>query len=63
MYKKFSVLAVLSLGALFNLQAQTENSPYSRYGLGDVIPSQNILTRGMGGMSAAYFKILLPIHD
>lgn len=34
--------------------AQTENSPYSRYGLGDILPSQNILNRGMGGVSAAY---------
>ncbi len=31
-----------------------ENSPYSRYGLGDLSPSQNIVTRSMGGISAAY---------
>ena len=31
-----------------------ENSPYSRYGLGDLIPAQNILSRSMGGLSAAY---------
>ena len=31
-----------------------ENSPYSRYGLGDLVPGQNILNRGMGGISAAY---------
>ena len=31
-----------------------ENSPYSRYGLGDVTPSTNIVNRGMGGLSAAY---------
>jgi len=35
------------------LNAQ-ENSPYSRYGLGDVAPSTNIVNRGMGGLSAAY---------
>ena len=29
-----------------------ENSPYSRYGLGDVVPNHNIFTRGMGGISA-----------
>jgi hypothetical protein len=29
-----------------------ENSPYSRYGLGDISPGQNIMTRGMGGISA-----------
>ena len=31
-----------------------ENSPYSRYGLGDVSPSQNINNRGMGGISAGF---------
>jgi len=31
-----------------------ENSPYSRYGLGDIAPSTNIVNRGMGGLSAAY---------
>jgi hypothetical protein len=36
-------------------QAQTENSPYSRYGLGDVVSSQNIVNRGMGGLSSAYY--------
>ncbi|MBX3257286.1 MAG: hypothetical protein KF862_24385 [Chitinophagaceae bacterium] len=32
-----------------------ENSPYSRYGLGDVVPSQNVVTRAMGGASAAFY--------
>lgn len=31
-----------------------ENSPYSRYGMGDVIPAQNMLNRSMGGISAGY---------
>jgi len=31
-----------------------ENSPYSRYGLGDPLPGYNILNRGMGGLSSAY---------
>jgi len=31
-----------------------ENSPYSRYGLGDVAPSTNIVNRGMGSFSAAF---------
>jgi len=30
-----------------------ENSPYSRYGLGDLTPNHNIFARGMGGISAA----------
>ena len=31
-----------------------DNSPYSRYGLGDLQPSSQIYNRGMGGISAAY---------
>ncbi len=31
-----------------------ENSPYSRYGLGDVVPNQNVVSRGMGGITAGY---------
>ena len=29
-----------------------ENSPYSRYGVGNLVPSGNIANRGMGGISA-----------
>lgn len=32
-----------------------ENSPYSRFGLGDVLPGQNIVNRAMGGISATYY--------
>ena len=31
-----------------------DNSPYSRYGIGDMVPNTNIINRGMGGISAAY---------
>ena len=31
-----------------------ENSPFSRYGIGDIYPQQNIASRGMGGLSAAF---------
>ncbi|MDQ6845886.1 MAG: hypothetical protein M3Z92_16335 [Bacteroidota bacterium] len=31
-----------------------ENSPYSRYGIGNLVPSGNILNRGMGGISAGF---------
>ncbi len=31
-----------------------ENSPYSRYGIGDLYPTQTIAVRGLGGLSAAY---------
>ena len=31
-----------------------ENSPYSRYGLGDIVPKTNIVSRGMGGIAAGF---------
>ena len=33
------------------------NSPYSRYGLGDMAPTGNVSSRGMGGISAGYSDI------
>jgi len=54
MYKKIRVLALMSICGISAVSAQTENSPYSRYGLGDPLPSQNIINRGLGGFSAAY---------
>ena len=43
----------LQLLACSFLHAQ-DNSPYSRYGLGDLTPSTNIINRGMGSFSAGY---------
>ena len=48
-----SVFLVLALLVFSHLSAQ-ENSPFSRYGLGDIYPSQSIASRGMGGIAAAY---------
>ena len=53
--KRINVLAVLFIGFSSMVEAQDLNSPYSRYGLGDILPSQNILTRGMGGIGTAYY--------
>lgn len=44
---------ILCLFSFFTASAQ-ENSPYSRYGIGDIYPSQNIVNRGMGGLTAAF---------
>lgn len=44
---------VLILGSYFSAFSQ-DNSPLSRYGLGDLVPPANILNRGMGNVSAAY---------
>lgn len=52
LYKLF-VACSLQLIACGFLSAQ-DNSPYSRYGIGDLHPNSNILNRGMGGISAAY---------
>ncbi|GAC1427617.1 MAG: outer membrane protein transport protein [Flavisolibacter sp.] len=35
-----------------------DNSPYSRYGLGDLVPATNISNRGMGGISAGIADVL-----
>jgi hypothetical protein len=49
------VIGSLALSILFsfNVLAQ-DNSPWSRYGLGDIVPSSNIANRGMGGVSAGF---------
>jgi len=52
MHPKLS-LFIISLIATFYASAQ-ENSPFSRYGIGDLVPAQNIVNRGMGGVSSAY---------
>ena len=45
----FLMTGISSLGS----QAQ-ENSPYSRYGLGDMVSDRNMTSRAMGGVAAAY---------
>lgn len=47
------IACILLLGDPILMQAQ-DNSPYSRYGLGDLNPGTHILNRGMAGLSAAY---------
>lgn len=49
--KIFFFAIFLSFSTLIFAQ---NNSPYSRYGLGDLSPSTNINTRAMGGISVAY---------
>ena len=54
--RKYYFILIISSLCWFNGVAQ-ENSPYTRFALGDMIPSQNILNRGMGGMSLAYYDL------
>lgn len=49
-------VSVLGLSSALIASAQS-NSPYSRYGLGDIFPNSNISTRGMSGISAGYADI------
>lgn len=49
---RFSV--ILSSIFLSNAAFSQDNSPYSRYGIGDMVPSTNVNSRSMGGISAGY---------
>ena len=51
-------LLIFSFLGINLLASAQDNSPYSRYGIGDLVPQTNILTRGMGGLSAAYIDNL-----
>ena len=51
---KFSLLFFLFLFIVFSSAKAQDNSPYSRYGLGNQFPRMNVTSRGMGGVSAAY---------
>lgn len=41
----------------FSTAFAQDNSPYSRYGIGDLVPPTNIISRSMGGLSAAHTDI------
>ena len=48
-----TVLSFLSVQIIF-----AQNSPYSRYGLGDLTPNTNTVSRSMGGVAAGYIDVL-----
>ncbi len=48
------ILVIISAVLISSSAIAQENSPYSRYGIGDVVPNQNVVNRGMGGISAGY---------
>jgi hypothetical protein len=50
------IVLIISALSVFQAGAQ-ENSPYSKYGIGDVLPQTNVLNRGMGGLSLAYWDV------
>lgn len=51
MTPKYKLIFLLLAGLPMFCFAQ-ENSPYSRYGIGNLVPTSNIANRGMGGISA-----------
>jgi hypothetical protein len=51
---KFSIAAAFLISSFFSSLYAQDNSPYSRYGLGNLYPRMNVISRGMGGVSAAY---------
>ena len=53
MIPKYKLICLL-LAALPLFCFAQENSPYSRYGVGNILPSSNIQNRGMGGISAGF---------
>src|SRR4051794_36311477 len=52
MNPKLSFLIILLTGSIY-ANAQM-NSPFSRYGLGDTYPAQNIVGRAMGGIGSTF---------
>jgi hypothetical protein len=54
LYLAFLILFSTAFKPVFS----QDNSPYSRYGIGDLIPPSHITSRGMGGISAGYTDFL-----
>jgi len=52
--KKYTLGILCTLASMANGDAQ-ENSPYSHYGLGNLISNQNTVNKAMGGISTAYY--------
>lgn len=53
LYSFRRALILLLLAGAGTVSAQ-DNSPYSRYGIGDLVPGTNIVNRGMGSITAGY---------
>ncbi|HSU27112.1 MAG TPA: hypothetical protein VLJ68_01945 [Chitinophagaceae bacterium] len=51
------ILSILFSILVIGANAQ-DNSPYSRFGIGDLTPSTSIIGRGMGSLSAGYVDFL-----
>jgi hypothetical protein len=54
---RIALIGLLSM-AYCQFAIAQDNSPYSRYGIGDLSPSTNVINRGMGRISAGYTDFL-----
>ncbi len=54
----FSLAILVLLFTAFTPAFSQDNSPYSRFGIGDLIPSSNVIGRSMGGISAGYTDVV-----
>ncbi|HUR66064.1 MAG TPA: hypothetical protein VMZ03_06905 [Chitinophagaceae bacterium] len=59
----FSLTLLVFISASFIPVFGQDNSPYSRFGIGDLVPNTNISTRSMGGISAGYFDNINLFHN
>lgn len=53
----YLTILVLVFSAFEPVVAQ-DNSPFSRYGIGDLVPTSNVANRGFGGLSAGFTDYL-----
>ncbi len=54
----FSLTILVLFFTAFTPVFSQDNSPYSRYGIGDLVPSSNVIGRSMGGISAGYTDVV-----
>ncbi len=54
----FCLTTLVLLFTAFSPVFSQDNSPYSRYGIGDLVPPTHITSRGMAGISAGYTDYL-----
>jgi hypothetical protein len=54
----FYLTTLILVFCAFEPVVAQDNSPYSRYGIGDLVPPTNIASRSMGGISAGYTDVL-----
>jgi hypothetical protein len=54
----FCFILILLLNVFCLPAFSQDNSPYTRYGLGDIVPSTNVNSRSMGGIAAGYNDFL-----